>query len=785
MQQLDPSEFGSWEDLFRQYTVGEVRYLNQALVGQSETKMHDLRALIGGRYKDLLSLSDTIDEMDRLSLDEDEKLSRLCSLKHYSLWSAGVSNSGRFGDPRQPEKRRKLEDRAVAGMLHNVLVFLEFEVHKPQTTSLVAIARGFRLAKELASGERPAKLTRLESAFSSLLERHFDMENPSEHSAPVDMFIATMLFHEMSPKECLDYFMSHRLSLIKNTLDRSEESGSDLLRGLKLASSTLDIIYQAYRNPKLVTKQLRHHRDVYKLVETPELVDKIELDIVKYRQWLPERIQKADSVPLKCLEEEEEEKKKKKTTTKEPVTTEFASKVHSIFALRLEKAGLGGDLGSLISLYRSVIEIFRDFKLLRRELVDGGDPWLDAKFRPKWIEQVQAVLDEGVTVNKNMISDTINSASPGAAGKSPFDDTMIEPTEKNLALIFASLEDHNVGRVGGWRELAVEFENWKQQIEYTIGDLENINKIKSVASALGYNSNAGDDDDEDDGDTDYDEDLIPWTRKETETIGKIYTQFTSYLESSVGQAGKAVVGELGELDGDLAIKSFKLHGYLLADYHLGRIYKGEIVAEKVIGQLYRDVAAKLCEEIRYTADTRDIDRAGANAEAGSVEKEPGKKREETAIGDSKDVATEEEETKESTDDETLTKETGNDDSSIAQDAIVEPNGTSSTPKEPVNEEPVLPVQEVEAPSLSVLSFLSRATELVLHSVGFDDLVWSHPEVTQLRSALCTHIISLVSQPDDRDFVSRLLTAKGESPSDDIQSAVNRLRMMYIPLASTD
>lgn len=595
---MDLKSHKPWQDIFTQYTVPEIRTIKDGLALEAESKKQELRLVIGERYRDLLKTADLITSMESTVSSGDATLAELCHTKHYRLWTAGVTNAARFSDPMASDERKsRLRKQAIISLLRSTILLIKDEL--VACSNLITLSRAIALADLLIECARSdncniqrysSQLKLLKNEFNSflngaLLEGRTDIQNSKKSvNSSTDIFLAFMTTTGKNTEELLNFFLQHRLEFIKRSFD---DSSASIIECLKIISSTITLTEQTF-GKRQVQKAAYQQSESYTLLKSPELASKVELNVEKFTNWLPDVILQAPCIPQTSTKGLSLRDSNPSATRADfvKILEKFGYDVMKFISNCLTKVFSGSDnLAQLITLHSDILELLRDSIVLRTLKAGENDNqiWFDVYFRPHWTRQFTSLVEENVrtllsaesliqsTFQRiiNRESEPLSSLSIFSKSSEFFSLDMNGPADsQNLNSLFKSLEDFSLGKAGDIREVSHQFEQWCKTISNMKQQIEEVHKLKGYVT-ISYS----DDDSYDEHDSSE-----RWRTSEKEELEKNYKLFLERLGQTIVEVYQSLVKSIKTLatpDNARAIV-FKLKCALELDFHCSKLMNGQL-----------------------------------------------------------------------------------------------------------------------------------------------------------------------------------------------------------------
>jgi hypothetical protein len=604
---VDASEFKTWEDVFVRHGVPEIRGLQNDLQHQADTKRQELRSLIGERYKDLLETADRIDRMNEVSIKQENELMDMCGRGKYKVWDAGIENMSRYHDPEH--SRPKLERSAVNALFSSTIIFLRKQLNEPER-KYICISRAFNLAELL--GEHingpVLELDRLKNRFNQilrneLLETNMDFAH-GQLTSSVELFMAYLIFTRKSPDEVLEEFFEFRKSHISSIL--AHDDVDSLVEVLRLISTTLYVTEQSFGKNQIHRMAVQHSQ-VYSLLNCSEFEGIFELNLEKYKKWLPQNVVNARSVPPSCTNSISNEGRYT-SATKDAFSKKqsaFGYSIIEMFSTRLRNIfGSMESLEAMVKLYRELLELFRENRALRRLKGDNG--LISTTIRDYWVERFNVVLKQDALSLANVkIASDEGGEVKGLnifAEDSVFATIPLNNDAETLNEICAALKSFSIGNVSN---VGQSIEEWYKKVCIVKDVIEEVQRLRSYTS-ISWNNDltAGDDEDEDA----YDEQDEVWRIEEDKEITNSYNAFSSSLHTHILEAYNSVLSQVDGVfndntvsnDANLSETVFAIRSLRCLDYFMGLLGQ-EVNSQSKLLNGYKLVAEQISlQDIQFS-----------------------------------------------------------------------------------------------------------------------------------------------------------------------------------------
>lgn len=604
---VDASEFKTWEDVFVKHGIPEIRGLQTDLQHQADNKRQELRSLIGERYRDLLETADRIDRMNEVSIKQENVLMDMCGRGKYKVWDAGIENMSRYHDPKH--SRPKLEKSAVSTLFSSTINLLRKQLNEPKG-KYICISRAFNLAKLLSEhiNGPVVGLDRLESRFNQvlrneLLETSMDFTH-GQSTSPVELFMAYLIFTQKSPDQVLEQFFEFRKGHISSILAR--DNVSSLVEALRLVSTTLYITEQSFGKNQ-VHRMAVQHSQVYSLLNCSEFEGVFELNLEKYKRWLPPNVLQARSVPPSCTVSISNEGRYS-SATKEAFSkkqSDFGYSIIEMFSTHLPTIfGSIESLEAMIKLYRELLELFRENSGLRRLKGDNG--LISTTIRDYWVKRFKVVLAQDVlSLNDiRIVPDDLGDEKllNIFAHDSVFATVPLNNYVESLDEICSALKSFSIGNVSS---VGQRIEEWYKKVCIIKNVIEEVQRLRSYTSISWENDITTEEDDDDA----FDEQDEVWRIEEDKEITNNYNAFSASLRSHILEAYNSILSQVDQVfnnnsttshDAKLPEIVFAIRSLRCLDYFL-ELLKQEVTSQSTLLNGYKLVAEQISlQDIQFS-----------------------------------------------------------------------------------------------------------------------------------------------------------------------------------------
>lgn len=385
----------SWQDIAAKYSISEIRAVGDEVRRQSNDKTAQLRKLIGDEFQDLLRTANTIIEMETLTEKHSADLTQLYISQKRLQWEKTISNVTAFDNPaRQPG----LDGKACRTLFKKLDVCIERQLRNP--TSYTALAKQIYLAGLLCSKSSSSaeRYKQLHSMFMrSLSESLLHSENIRSFNC-LDLIIAYAIVSSSSCEKAFGQFLSIRIGLVKSCLKLN--TIESFLKALLLISSTIQTYDGAFSRQQ-AKKSIEQQASFHLLLEAPDIVQHVDLELNIVKQWLPAEVTTVRSIPPGCLIKSPDRVPRSdlKGFISESIT-ELGSATMKVLSECNEPADLQ-------NFYKELILLMKDHPNLR-SLSGKPESWIFTVFHKLWSERFFAVMDS-VTGNYKAITGELTS----------------------------------------------------------------------------------------------------------------------------------------------------------------------------------------------------------------------------------------------------------------------------------------------------------------------------------------------------------------------------------------
>jgi hypothetical protein len=572
----------SWQDIFSGFRVPEIYGIRDQIKEKSVNKKHELKALVGERYRDLLHTADTITSMEQVVGQEDAMLSQLCGIQHHSQWSTEEANIGRYMET------RAANDQAGRFLVKSIIQLVKRELQVWSNYTL--IARSLYLGQLLDSNRTIGQLTQ---QFGAKLESELFQNNYIGAASPLDMFMAYMLVSGKPPGKIHLHLLESRQARIEELAGQQTCSG--LVECLKLIGSTLYLGDQTFGKNQLHRLAVQQV-DVYSLLDAPEFTGHPELNIKKVRKLLSTAIQTASSIPPSCLEGIEGKGRPTKQSREafESLDWAFVRKVTNTLSDKLDDIFRPvGELSQLISLYHDVLELLRDAQIMR-QLVKTDATWFNGVFQEKWTNRFTEIVRQEVQVLLDSVIGKVISVIDGMDERPQNTNLFghdslflsIPLSEPSLSEVFGCLEDFGNDRVGDIASVAHVCEEWYDTVVGLKNRVSEFAKLRAFVTVDSSDVDVQEDDDE------------KWRIEAESIISARTNQFTELIDNECALVYGRVLKALekhAKLD-DIRGLAFVIKCVLVVDEVTCR-FECEPASQDLLQMTYRELAEQVAAKV--------------------------------------------------------------------------------------------------------------------------------------------------------------------------------------------
>lgn len=512
-------------------------------------------------------------------------------------------------------REKYLKEKSILKLTEDTLSFVKrflnhqnlYILDDSQPHNFLRVARGLRLAElllnEINSSEVDTpvygsvlsdsnkiaqfrlQLKELKESFEKILNKLFlngeanDILQPSSY---LTLFISYAYFKHFNPNQVLETLLESRLNFIGQKFDEFL-SNKDMDRAklvtffpetLSLLSSTYSLAQKSFfKNhiPIIITKQ----HSVYSLLDTPELYDDVELNLSKYKKWLPDSVKNERAFPEACTENiiSTSRNSSKITQYLKSKLTKFSDSVIKVLNERVPQLiSFVDDLELLVALYKNVLEVARDYSSIRNlkgqiPSSDDAVSFYSTIFVENWTAKFNTLIESRINdllnqenalraIHGNIFTPQAVTNISAEASLSEMHDTIFS-TEfvsslsqtrgySNATNLFTMLEDFSTGSVGSISPVAHEYKIWLDRISAIKEHVEEFGKTKALLSlTYGISEDTSTEDIDED---DYDDGLADeWRATEKVNIDKIYKLFNAQIQKTLEEVYSDMIREVGDL----------------------------------------------------------------------------------------------------------------------------------------------------------------------------------------------------------------------------------------------
>lgn len=575
------SGIDKWQDAFMEYSVAEISQLNAQLRDHVTAKKLELRDLVGNRYRDMLKTADIILAMNETVGKEDEALSDLCTAGKYSSWATHAENVTKFSDPQSDSRNSapstSLSNKATESLLYAMVSFTRRHVRGCKSTSrtpyhqdYVLIARGIWLARLLLDHSRESlgkrkfqimksEIEQLNNTFQQTVNSLLLQGTNSDvipFSSYNNLFLAYTISHQVNPVAVMQKTLAARLEYISTVLKNRGRPEITFPYVLKLISSAFTIVKSGFKKNAL-ERTIFQQTEVYSLLDTPEFANQAEINIERYKRWLPESISTLRAFPYSCFEgiPNSGRPSAKSSAFLTKSLNSFSHDIARVMSNNLPSIFESiQDLHTMVELYRKVLVFVQDTPSLRKLSLEGdGDDDAETFYRsiflPLWVNRFNEIME--TEINKLLSTEvslsTIHANILGNSGVGPsslsttdyiFSQEFLANSTSAKGADFANilidaLSDFANGSIGDIKDISHEYQAWLDSVSAVQSHVEEVGRMKGMLSVR-YSNSTKKDDEEDYYDEDDDEEAAEfWRRIEKKVITTNHKLFGEHAKKSL------------------------------------------------------------------------------------------------------------------------------------------------------------------------------------------------------------------------------------------------------------
>lgn len=317
-----------WQDIFRQYSVNEVKKLSADLYNEKSSHDKTLSSGIGAKYPEILSISQHIEKLASSVLSHEKFLVELSSYRKADQWHSVLHNVDKYA----LDQEKQVLENCRLHFTRKLKTFIKLCLIND---SMLKTARAMYLLSEL-DGSYDEEKQEFDAKMDNWLAK--DAQTPSS-----EMFQAYMIRYRVPSLTVLAKFLERRRNQIEQT--------KELPRAFDLLESTLYTL--DYAGDYLANFQLSETR----LVDCEDLND-VELALSRNVGNLPDRILDLRLFPDECYKHSEQ---LSQGNPREEFITGIVTVLQATARASVEHAETLADLtslyGTLITKTREAIDI--------------------------------------------------------------------------------------------------------------------------------------------------------------------------------------------------------------------------------------------------------------------------------------------------------------------------------------------------------------------------------------------------------------------------------------------
>ncbi len=214
----------TWNKLFKEYSIPELRNIEKDLEKQTARKKQSLRTLVGSRYRHLLSTADTIIEMNNSIRDEHKMLSNIALSDN--KWIMDMNKPLKFNEDLAKQYKYKISDSfqisnfiSILGSFQRQLTLSDNEINILCIVKLIIFTK--TVFKNYESNVKFSQLFQQLNAIEGKLMNRINKlltTLASNDNHAINLFTAYSLLTNSSTSEILKHFSNLRLSYSETIL---------------------------------------------------------------------------------------------------------------------------------------------------------------------------------------------------------------------------------------------------------------------------------------------------------------------------------------------------------------------------------------------------------------------------------------------------------------------------------------------------------------------------------------------------------------------------------------
>lgn len=537
---MDLEGVRSWQDVAAKYNISEIRAVGDEVRRQSNDKTAQLRQLIGDKFQDLLRTANTIIDMETLTETHSADLTQLYISQKRFQWEKTISNVTAFDNP---TRHPGLSEKAARTLFKKLDACIERQLRNPKSYTVLAkevYLAGLLCGKSARSAERYEQLHAMfmESLTGSLLENE-DIRS----SSCLDLVIAYTIVLSCSCEDAFQKFLSTRMALVKSCLEL--KSVEAFLKALLLISSTIQIYDGAFSRQQ-AKKAIDQQATFHSLLETPDIVQLVELELDIVKQWLPTEVTSVRSVPAGCLSPPSDR------VPSSDLKAFISESIVQLGAATVNVLSECHEPAALQNFYKELILLMKDHPSLR-SLSGKPESWIFTTFHKLWSERLFAVMDSVIGNYKAITTELTRMHKELTEGNVRIFGN--ENIFKNHDLfrdfsragatsdLFRQIQRSNKGAVGSATEFSDLLDKWYTDVSSWKSEISKASKLSSLIASSDATAAFG----ENGSYTDDYEEYQAWKEEGSQKVHDFSSKALKKLEVDVGTMYDNLKSEISEL----------------------------------------------------------------------------------------------------------------------------------------------------------------------------------------------------------------------------------------------
>lgn len=519
----------NWQDAFLKYTVPEISHLNVQLHHNVSAKSQEVRALIGGKNKDILKTSDLIEELNVIVKKQDEALSKLC----LANWQGDGSGIMKF------ERDYLLKGISVEEKFVKKVI----AITKRHPEDYITVARGIWLSHQFNIPKLDKVVANLEIKFKQTLTTlllHGEKYDELSLEVYNELFLAYGIIYQLTPIEVLKQLLKSRLAYVTECLSNSSIPFEQIL---KMISNVNTISYAAFNNNSL-SKTIQSQFDVYGIIDVKEFAP----DLTKYARWLSEDITQLRAYPKQCIGVADTRSEWKR------LIKDFGTNVCNVMGQNLPTIFNSiNTLNGLVDLFNNVLHIIVENMSSLKALYLTEESFYKTVLQAQWTRKFDDLIDSQIRSLLSVEEELTSIQTEILEDKKPLDlnsdfifSSEMVDSFKDLKgsayanTLIARIGQYCSGDIGDIKPVSKIYQEWLISVSDLKAQIDRILSFKTILNTTYFEEAAFDEI--------PDEEEVFWLRTQKHDISKIHDHFAKHMEESLNTVRQDFLGFLAKLN---------------------------------------------------------------------------------------------------------------------------------------------------------------------------------------------------------------------------------------------